>query len=950
MALTPLNIPPSRTDPANFAARSDALFVALPQFVAEVNALQLANNLQAASVLDQSVKAKDAAVQAWAASMAPAETLPAISKSLHFGAIVKNFFYDTSRDSDGGAWRKRCTDKSWYTEAINGLWLGQSATAAMAWALAGAVTGAYFQNTTDGKFYVLGAASPAVTETVRGNVREFPAQVAIVAEAGRVVIYDLTQVSTPMWMVFPLSAVLSFVTTSVFMIQGDLLVTNTNGTYRAGFIADYTDWRQAGNFRSNGAIAKRTTNQPIAKAGAYQANDISNDVCAIILPDAPIDPATGLPIPTVAVATNGGVSIIKSDGTVANWLTAHGAIYVATLDINGRIFACGGAGVYFKVWFKNSLPIGSADNSVDYLFNQSSIPARLGDDNNNGQILKQCALGNGGKAFGSGAFMSVLTILKDNPASPIKGMLANITNAFNTGWQVGDSRGCWLASTIAETLISTDLVTNGAFSANVASWIVGSGAGATVAWNAGSAAADCATGTTQNELIRQTLTTVAGASYNVSASILASNMSTAVGVSGGSIGAGTYLTGVGTRTFSFVATSTTCTLIVYAASSSGTATIDNISCKLADPDRSVKNNGLVVNGSITKAPVAAGAALVGYSGFSGANFFTQPATSNLDFGTGDFGVMGWMKSGTYRTLFNRTEGGAATGTRSIVVNLDSTGRVSLTVTNNVGTVTTCVGTSTFADGSWLHMTAIRRAGVLEVYANGVLQATIACVYDLTSTTATCFIGLLLFGGTGTDFALGIALLRIGATAPSLDQIAHIYRTELALFQPSAKGTLDGTSSTVTALEYDDVTDTLHVGTSWGRSVFRDLLRTESEISTVGAITSLAAHQGAIITGGASSGRYYQPAMLLRDELRRRDEARQALGQIPVYMPDVGVTSKTAFTMQIGYRVVAVYAAGLLKDAGATLDYTLAFDGFRWTITFAVAPANGARINFVLVRS
>ena len=45
------------------------------------------------------------------------------------------------------------------------------------------------------------------------------------------------------------------------------------------------------------------------------ANEV-NDVAMTVLPNAPIDDVTGLPVPTIAVATNGGVSVIKDDGTV----------------------------------------------------------------------------------------------------------------------------------------------------------------------------------------------------------------------------------------------------------------------------------------------------------------------------------------------------------------------------------------------------------------------------------------------------------------------------------------------------------------------------------------------------------------------------------------------------------------------------------------------------------
>jgi hypothetical protein len=47
-------------------------------------------------------------------------------------------------------------------------------------------------------------------------------------------------------------------------------------------------------------------------------NSHVNDVAMTVLPNAPIDDATGLPVPTIAVATDGGVSVLKDDGTVIN--------------------------------------------------------------------------------------------------------------------------------------------------------------------------------------------------------------------------------------------------------------------------------------------------------------------------------------------------------------------------------------------------------------------------------------------------------------------------------------------------------------------------------------------------------------------------------------------------------------------------------------------------------
>jgi hypothetical protein len=52
--------------------------------------------------------------------------------------------------------------------------------------------------------------------------------------------------------------------------------------------------------------------------GYALVNRAVNDVAMTVLPNAPIDAATGLPVPTIAVATDGGVSVIKDDGTVVD--------------------------------------------------------------------------------------------------------------------------------------------------------------------------------------------------------------------------------------------------------------------------------------------------------------------------------------------------------------------------------------------------------------------------------------------------------------------------------------------------------------------------------------------------------------------------------------------------------------------------------------------------------
>lgn len=64
MAITPLPIPPSRQDPATFAARADALLAALVTFVAEANALQTDVNAKSTSAAASAATAAANAVNA----------------------------------------------------------------------------------------------------------------------------------------------------------------------------------------------------------------------------------------------------------------------------------------------------------------------------------------------------------------------------------------------------------------------------------------------------------------------------------------------------------------------------------------------------------------------------------------------------------------------------------------------------------------------------------------------------------------------------------------------------------------------------------------------------------------------------------------------------------------------------------------------------------------------
>lgn len=808
---------------------------------------------QSASSATQSAAARDLAISAWNASMAPAETLPAILKSLHIGAIVKAIIYDTSKDSDGGAWRKRCQDKSWYTEALGftGAWRNQLANTAAAWAVPGAAAGDGFQNTTDGKYYVLTGTSTA-SEIFRGNVREFPAQVAIVAEAARVVIYDLTQVGTPMWMVLCGGGLSSLFNrqggnateTAVSALNGQVLCaysaaapTTGGGLFLADFVVDAARLRSSQYGGMRGYLPQPIVSRLVATASVEDTTSPAlvsaacKDIAITVLDNAPIDVATGLPVPTIAVATDGGVSVIRHDGTVA------------TLT--------GDASVSSFVMFKSTRMLFVLDNSQNQLLVEGPIPtvsvAALSGGNNSTSATGYTSVGANSTSWGatmsvqipvggyyqrfavdtaygyalsakggSGDIPMVMPFIF-NGMAPAKSMYAPITAAYNSGWQIGDSRGAWLADTVA-----------------------------------------------------------------------------------GAVGA-------------------------------------------TDPDRSVKNNPLTLHGSLTKSAVATGANLMAYSGFSAANYLEQPYSANLDFGTGDFCISGWFKTDGAAGCGLLSRRDPAVAGPSLSLNFGTGPQLWM----GAGGGSFVCEAPGFADNNWHQYFVIRSGATCSIYIDGRVVASAASTADVTNTSAVLTIGS--YYGGGSPFIGSQALVRFSATAPSADQIRHSYETEKALFQPTAKCCIDGTRTAVTALAYDESTDLLQVGTSWGRTSFKDLVRVDSEATTTGALTSLSANQGAILTGGTSA-KYYQPAMLLRDELRRKEEARRALGKTPVFIEFDAVTSQVAFVVTKGYTVKAVYSAGTLKRGGSTKDYLVSTDGFQETVVFAVAPGNGVWVSIMGVRA
>jgi hypothetical protein len=98
-------------------------------------------------------------------------------------------------------------------------------------------------------------------------------------------------------------------------------------------------------------------------------------------------------------------------------------------------------------------------------------------------------------------------------------------------------------------------------------------------------------------------------------------------------------------------------------------------------------------------------------------------------------------------------------------------------------------------------------------------------------------------GVQYPFLGKLALSRFTTTIPSEKQIKKMYEDEKHLFEENAKCTLYGSSDAVTALTVDATTNTVHAGTSAGRSEFQGLRRINN--TTTAVTTAISASNGLV---------------------------------------------------------------------------------------------------------
>jgi len=746
---------------------------------------------------------------------------------------VDVFVYDTRKDSDGGAWRKRTQHTSWYNEASG---------------------------------------------SNRSSRKEFPCVAVLAFNTNQELwIYDGDDPELPVWAKYTNFTQDSGAHASITAINGSIYCGQAastsnysgNGYFQLNFVADYffsniisvfSTHRQG---RADGLLTSynykprgdRTT--PVYSLRGYQLTDLD----ITVLPNAPIDTETGLPIPTIAVGSEAGVSIIRDNGSVVDIINTQDSSAFNYID--NLFFRKDGA----LVWAADSASNTAAERFVQVLHdlptadtnqgtveNSSVIDEQYGPSHKNGSELRWAttagvkATSDAGENFAVGT-SGALHLIKYNREVEQEGAIAHITSDYNTGYMLGDIKLAALADTDTTNATGTELITNGTTFSDTTGW---SGNSATVSVSSGEL---LVTGTaTQNQNQTASFTSSSGNTvgdqFIVSFEIteFVSNQSSAGIIMGGATIAANnnlgywYPNSLGTHTTVVTATSTSVGLNLHAGISVGVATkFDNISMrKLTEEDRSYNNNNLAVYGTINKTAVATGAELVGYtpSSSNNSNYLCINET-DWSIGAGDFSISFWWK-------------GTSNGdTTQIYLGTPGTGGASPTGGFNIWTygglqkMYISGDYFDYADGGlnrWLLKTIVRRNGVVYLYENGILKegeggASTGSINDQKFN--------VFYGHYGqTNPAGSIALLRISATAPTEEQVKKMYNEEKHLFQTNAGATIAGTSDAVTALAYDEDTELLHVGSSWGRSVFQGLNRVEYSSDVVS--TAISASNGLVV--------------------------------------------------------------------------------------------------------
>lgn len=356
-------------------------------------------------------------------------------------------------------------------------------------------------------------------------------------------------------------------------------------------------------------------------------------------------------------------------------------------------------------------------------------------------------------------------------------------------------------------------------------------------------------------------------------------------------------------------------------------------CNSLTVDRSISALTLVTVGTVTETVNSGGRNV--YSGYSAANY--SQIASNAAFnalGTGDFSItMSGVKWGTVATLKKLLTIGNGASAGSIALEHLAANTLCFYIWNATPTKTAiCTSTLTFTDTAE-HTIEVKRytqagvASTVAILVDGVVVA--SAVSTLTISNATGYLRI----GEGQDasnpWAGGFcSCVRISATAPTAEQSKFIAATENAL--NGGQTCLLSNSSSVSALSYDNDTNTLLVGNGTNVDTFTNLKRIASAAHGVTTLTALAAANGFKAVAGTGAT-YTAPERNVEAELLQQFPSDKK----PITKMLASNANSVLYFPAGTYPTRVTSAAGTYISLSTNAPKT---DGFLWYINSGLAAS------------
>ena len=816
--------------------------------------------------------------------------------------ISSIFVYDTRRDSDGGAWRHRTQHTSWYNEPLGTLWRGNRREFPEVAILVTCDSGFDSGHVQTIGFQIYDGDDPTCPMWMRFPITNY----AQAANWGG----GFPMIARPNFVSFrfgPIHALNGQIAMGNGHASGgslpgflvNMISEKCIDVCRYGVAANQFYWMSSNiasrvdyGTWSNRAFARGTTryhNGDDATSGkkseitGRMSSAPTFDIKMTVLSNNAIDPCTGLPQPTQFWATNGGMTVINGNTIpmtiTTNQVGSYKSIGLSNLNHERGISVINQSGNVIRTdYYKPNEDgiYGQNDTSSYYYYNLASnsnpsIPWDPGSEKV--KFIKGYENDPDDLAIANAVSLQILLGKnRDDSGGDTTATAATITHEMVTGYQPGDPHialpgYCGTPGDITGTVHYTD-----SFDAT-GLWSFADGASITggvlrLSSTNGSRATRAASGFL-----------VQGTEYYCVFYTNANSQNFQIDDDGSGAGLGSVtiyqdVTHNDPGYYGFTFTATAANRLRIMRTQGGGSNIDIPAMTIRPTEIQNKHNnyqdarpGFAIVGTLKREPVAPGAELCSYSGWSASNYITQGYNSALDWGTNNFMVSLWFKcevggsESTQNILgigdYNHNDGFLIQAVNSSSKYVD-VGYLGVSGNSFASTAGVQAG---FVDQAWNHVFVHARNNTFHMWVNGKKNTfsggtwTASNINWTTKWTKRQIViggraGGISGNGAWASSTTKLALVRIaggGSQAstdhPSNEEVRKIYEDEKAMFQPNAKVTIAGGTSYARQMEYDEKKHILHLGTNQGRSDFRRLVRINS--TTEGVTTGISAYDGFI---------------------------------------------------------------------------------------------------------